>query len=112
MPMWPPLAMTWSQNTNGRSVPHGLQQRCFKRDKWTCQGCGYVGRQRPGDLHADHVHNRAEGGQNDLDNLQTLCDDCHKPKSAAERARGRARRSGKRKPPLHPADALSHPANK
>ena len=98
--------MTWS-NSGGRSVPYALQQACFKRDHWTCQGCGYEGRQRKGDLHADHIRNRAEGGEDALDNLQTLCDDvCHAAKTARERARGMARRSGRRRPRVHPADAL------
>lgn len=97
--------VTWSTNT-GRSVPYALQQACFKRDHWTCQGCGYEGRQRKGDLFADHKHNRAEGGEDHLDNLQTLCRPCHAPKTAAERARGIARRTGRRRPRAHPADAF------
>ena len=44
-----------------RSVPSDLQQ-AFKRDRHTCQRCGYVGRQGDGTLHADHIHNRAAGG--------------------------------------------------
>lgn len=96
--------MTWSTNSHTRSVPYKLQQACFKRDHWTCQGCGYQGRQRKGDLHADHIHNRAEGGQDDIGNLTTLCQPCHDGKTAAERARGTARRSGRRRPRTHPAD--------
>lgn len=95
--------MTWDRNSNTRSVPYRLQQACFRRDRWTCQKCGYIGRQRKGDLHADHKHNRATGGTNDLANLETLCTPCHGIKTQAEALAGRRR--GKRPPRRHPADA-------
>jgi 5-methylcytosine-specific restriction protein A len=97
--------MAWSPNSGGRSVPYRLQQACFKRDRYTCQGCGYEGEPNDGTLHADHIHNRAEGGQDTLDNLATLCTPCHEPKTTHERARGRQRRQGRRRPRMHPADA-------
>ncbi|BBY37511.1 hypothetical protein MMAN_16450 [Mycobacterium mantenii] len=84
-----------------------LRRACFRRDDYTCVQCGYEGEPRSGELHVDHIINRAEGGTDDLDNLQTLCTRCHQPKSQAEAARGRQRHSGKRRPPLHPADAMS-----
>ena len=97
--------MAWKPNHNTRSVPHALQQACFRRDNWVCQGCGYVGRQRRGDLHADHIHNRARGGTDTLENLQTLCDDrCHRAKTQAEAREGKRRHL--RKPRPHPADRL------
>lgn len=97
--------MTWASNSSGRSVPYRLQQACFRRDRWTCQRCGYTGRQTKGDLHADHKINRAAGGQDVLDNLQTLCTACHGPKTRAEAQAGRTRR--KRTPRVHPADVLT-----
>jgi 5-methylcytosine-specific restriction endonuclease McrA len=62
-----------------------------------------------GDLNADHIVPSAEGGTDDLDNLQTLCVPCHNTKTLQEAARGRQRwhQRGKRKPPLHPTDAYS-----
>jgi hypothetical protein len=86
-----------------------LQRACFRRDDWTCVDCGYIGEKNGGDLNADHVIPRAEGGQDVLDNLATKCVPCHKIKTQQEAARDRRRRSGKRLPPLHPADALSGP---
>lgn len=91
-------------------MPQALQQACFKRDNWTCVKCGYEGTPRAGDLHADHIIPREEGGPDTLENLQTLCVPCHKPKIQEEAARGRQRRSGKRPPPIHPSDVLSKPA--
>lgn len=97
----------WHADSCGRTVPYALQQACFKRDHWTCVRCGYQGTPNAGDLNADHVIPRGEGGADTLDNLETLCVPCHQPKIQAEAARGRQRRSPKRRPPLHPADALS-----
>lgn len=95
--------MPWDRHSHTRSVPYRLQQQCFQRDKWICQGCGYEGRQRKGDLHADHIVSRAQGGQDELGNLQTLCHDrCHRTKTQREAQAGRQR--GKRPPPPHPAD--------
>ena len=96
--------MPWSNTKPGRSVPYTLQQACFKRDNWTCQQCGYQGRQHKGDLHADHIINRAEGGTNTLANLETKCPPCHEQKTRAEQARGTARRAGTRPQPRHPSD--------
>lgn len=99
--------MTWPPNSSTRSVPYRLQQACFKRDHWTCQDCGYQGTPNTGDLHADHNHNRAEGGADELTNLVTRCVPCHNTKTKQERARGITRRTGKRRPRVHPADAYS-----
>jgi hypothetical protein len=51
----------------------------FKRDKFTCQYCG---RSAPDViLQVDHIHPRAEGGDDDLLNLVTSCQDCNQGKS-------------------------------
>ncbi|BBY36320.1 hypothetical protein MMAN_04540 [Mycobacterium mantenii] len=88
------------------NTPTRLRRACLRRDDYTCQQCGYQSEPNSGELHVDHIHNRAEGGADVLDNLVTLCVPCHQPKTQAEAARGRWRRSGKRRSPLHPADAL------
>lgn len=106
--MFRSICVTWSSNSGTRSVPYKLQQATFKRDRYTCR-CGYIGRPHAGDLHADHIINRAEGGQDELDNLETLCIPCHGIKTAAERTRGWNRRQGRRRPRPHPSDALSEP---
>jgi 5-methylcytosine-specific restriction enzyme A len=101
--------MVWREGSNNRPVPYRLQKACFRRDEWTCVGCGFVGEPNAGQLQADHIIPRAEGGVDTLENLATLCVSCHGIKTQQEAARGRQRRSGKRRPPLHPADALSGP---
>ena len=50
-----------------------LRMKVFTRDQWRCVQCG-----RPGRLECDHVVPVSEGGALDsLDNLQSLCRDCH-----------------------------------
>ncbi|MCG7592397.1 HNH endonuclease [Mycobacterium sp. PSTR-4-N] len=98
----------WERDPDvGRTVPYKLQQACFKRDHWTCQQCGFEAEPNKGQVHADHIINRAEGGEDLLENLITRCVPCHGPKTQAEATRGRERRSGKRPPRRHPADALT-----
>jgi rubredoxin len=48
----------------------------FKRDQWECQGCGLVSESGDG-LHAHHVKPISKGGGHSLDNLLTLCGECH-----------------------------------
>ena len=98
--------MTWDSNSDTRHVPHRLQQRCFKRDHHTCQQCGYIGG-GPHTLFADHILNRQSGGSDTLDNLQTLCRDCHSAKTRDEIAVGQTRRRNSLRLP-----AESHPGNR
>jgi len=48
----------------------------LKRDNYQCQICGRsqtVGVQ----LHVDHIVPLAKGGSNNMENLQTTCDECN-----------------------------------
>lgn len=56
----------------------GLRFDVFKRDAFTCRYCG---RQSPSViLELDHVVPRAEGGQDELENLVTSCFECNRGK--------------------------------
>jgi 5-methylcytosine-specific restriction enzyme A len=44
----------------------------------------------------DHITSKAKGGSDDLENLQAICDDCHKAKTADEAAEARGRRVKRR----------------
>ncbi|WP_334037900.1 HNH endonuclease [Burkholderia gladioli] len=63
----------------------------LKRDKSLCQACLRRDRVTLATT-VDHIVNRAEGGTDDPANLESLCDSCHKAKTAKEAARARARR--------------------
>jgi len=54
----------------------------LRRDRFTCRACGRRGRKR--DFDVDHIREIASGGPSlSYDNLQTLCKDCHRSKTAS-----------------------------
>lgn len=71
------------------------RERIFRRDKFLCQAHARAGLLRPVSLHGadagicDHIKPLAEGGSDEDINLETLCDECSKAKTARESARGR-----------------------
>jgi hypothetical protein len=52
-----------------------IRELVLARDGHLCQRCG-----AEGGLQVDHIHERQHGGDDSLDNLQTLCEICHKMK--------------------------------
>ncbi|MCP5017615.1 MAG: HNH endonuclease [Ketobacter sp.] len=61
-----------------------LRQIVIRRDQGLCQECQRQGRVTAGN-EVDHVTSKARGGTDALDNLQLLCNPCHKAKTARER---------------------------
>lgn len=73
-------------------TPSGMRAVVLERDGYRCRACGW----KPGDptaagasgleifrgLEVDHVHPKALGGSDGLDNLQTLCSLCNSKKGA------------------------------
>lgn len=57
----------------------------LRRDRHTCQTCGAIGNQ------VDHVTPVSEDGTDELTNLATICDPCHKAKTEGEKQAGLAR---------------------
>lgn len=52
--------------------------RTFKRDGFECQNCGENGsKSEPYELEAHHITPISEGGGHHLQNLTTVCHDCH-----------------------------------
>ncbi|MGF1576785.1 MAG: HNH endonuclease [Cyanophyceae cyanobacterium] len=60
------------------SIPASVRDYGFTRDKHQCQGCGKMGSQSQ--LQIDHIIPVAQGGSNDINNLQTLCRQCNQQK--------------------------------
>lgn len=54
-----------------------LREKVFKRDNFTCQKCGLQDKSTK-NLEAHHILLLGYGGTDELDNLITLCFDCHK----------------------------------
>jgi hypothetical protein len=48
-------------------------------DSYTCRECG-----SKENLHVHHIKEKSKGGTNDINNLITLCNDCHKEKHKGE----------------------------
>ena len=59
---------------NRSSIPPRLRREVLARDRNTCRrrGCGHTRH-----LHVHHLVPRAAGGENELENLVTLCPGCH-----------------------------------
>jgi len=55
----------------------------LRRDLYLCQPCQRIGRPTPA-TQVDHVKPKAKGGTDDHDNLQGICHDCHKAKTALD----------------------------
>lgn len=60
-----------------------LRQVILARDKFICQMCRVKGRATPAN-QVDHIKPRAKGGTDYADNLQALCEECHKAKTAVD----------------------------
>jgi len=104
MPSRPPK---FGQNKSGMSKPcnwskrESRQARGYGRDhdrmraivlieEPLCRECQKHGRVCA-TVVADHIKPKAEGGDDERENYQGLCDPCHKAKTAQEAARARKR---------------------
>ena len=67
-----------------------LRKQAMTRDDWLCQPCLRKGRATPA-TECDHITPKSQGGTDDLDNLQAICTDCHKAKTAQESAEAQGR---------------------
>lgn len=64
-----------------RRIPDDVRGTVLDRDSYMCQHCGWDHAKwspsNPRHLELHHVVHHAEGGQNSVDNLITLCTRCH-----------------------------------
>ncbi|WP_424974253.1 HNH endonuclease [Dinoroseobacter sp. S124A] len=60
-----------------------VREAAKRRDNGLCVACAKRGITRLMQ-DVDHITPKAQGGTDDLDNLQCLCRDCHKAKTRAE----------------------------
>ncbi|MPX19093.1 HNH endonuclease [Moraxella catarrhalis] len=81
----PKARINWGNGCGGRPWRRNRDEALL-RDLFTCQHCHRVF--NPSMLEADHIINRAQGGSDDLSNLQTLCKPCHKIKTQKESQAG------------------------
>lgn len=75
------LTQTKSRKTS-RSINLRLRFAVLQRDNFTCCGCGRSPATTLGlKLQVDHIEPWSKGGETELENLQTLCEDCNQGKS-------------------------------
>ena len=78
----------WVQTKTASERGYGKEWRkvrvvALERDKYLCQACLKDGVYTQA-TDVDHILNKASGGTDDLQNLQSLCRACHKTKTAGE----------------------------
>ena len=74
------------RNPARRAVTPRMKKEVAARAAWRCAACGGVVN---ANYEVDHVVPLYLAGSNSLENLQVLCPDCHRTKTAADR-RGQA----------------------
>ena len=60
-----------------------LRVQILERDNYLCVACMKLGKLTPA-TDVDHIVPLSKGGTNSPDNLQALCHECHKQKTAKE----------------------------
>lgn len=60
-----------------------IRSQALKRDNYLCQTCKRKGIFTRA-TEVDHIKNKAIGGDNSIDNLEGICNPCHKKKTAQE----------------------------
>ncbi|SES12327.1 5-methylcytosine-specific restriction enzyme A [Vreelandella subterranea] len=86
-------AVTWKKPAHKKSGRGGrpwrrIRERILQRDKGLCQPCLRKGIYTPA-AEVDHIVNEASGGTDVDDNLEAICNPCHKAKTQEEARRGR-----------------------
>jgi 5-methylcytosine-specific restriction endonuclease McrA len=54
------------------TFPAAIRKKIFEKDRYRCVICGQ-GSEQGFEIHADHIKPRSMGGQNTIENGQTLC---------------------------------------
>jgi len=84
----------WGQGRGG-SKWRARREQVFKRDGYLCQPCKSNNRLTPVQLHGPrhgvcgHIIPIAEGGGDDMNNLQTECQACDRAKTIIDSRRGK-----------------------
>lgn len=85
-----------------REVSNAIKKAVKQRDGFKCVKCGSRTR-----LEVDHIVSDAKGGNSSMNNLQTLCKDCHSIKTKQEIAEAhRAMHMQSKYHEAHPFDLM------
>ena len=81
---WAPDAVRGNRHQRGYGYAwERTRKRILERDSYLCQPCLRAARTSVA-TQVDHVVQRAGGGNEEDSNLQSICLDCHKVKTARE----------------------------
>ena len=72
-----------SEREGRQSIPDRIRHQVFKQDGYRCRECG-ASKDDGATLEIDHIVPIANGGTNDISNLQTLCKKCNRGKYTDE----------------------------
>jgi len=94
------LASGWYVTSRATSTQRGygahwrkLREQTLERDRGLCQPCEAEGRARLA-TEVDHRVAKSNGGNDELANLQAICRECHRRKTAADRRQRRSTKTG------------------
>lgn len=76
---------TWGKGRGGRPWRR-RRDLVLTRDRYLCQPCFAQGRYTEA-TEVDHVVSLSKGGTDSFDNLQAICSECHRAKTAQDRMR-------------------------
>lgn len=62
------------------NIPKAVRKYVLQRNNYQCQSCGQQSYETQ--LNIDHIIPLANGGSNDISNLQVLCSRCNQKKQA------------------------------
>jgi hypothetical protein len=72
------IRLITKKTSKSRTINQKTRLKIFKRDNYTCTICGKSPATCIGvTLHIDHIKPFSKGGNNNLENLRTLCDKCN-----------------------------------
>lgn len=98
-----PFNRSWGYQKGANYGFGNAKAACLNRDNYTCQCC----KTKKGTLNTHHIVYRRNGGADTLDNLITLCEECHKKLHKGELKEFEARLKGERKGMLKHATQMN-----
>ena len=80
----------WAETSSASTTARGYgaawqraRKQALERDCGLCQPCRQAGRVTVAQA-VDHIVPKSQGGTDDLRNLQSICDECHRAKTQRE----------------------------
>ena len=98
-----PFNRHWGYQKGPNYGFESTKAKVLNRDNYTCQCC----KTKKGTLHVHHIIYRSNGGSDKMENLITLCENCHKKLHDGKLKNFEAKLSGKKKGMLKHATQMN-----